>query len=286
MSIQKASSSSAESSRAARRGGVGRPPSAFRIGDPLSGRAFVIIALCVFLLLFAAWWLSTATGWIKPIFLPSPGAVWDKMVELALNGTLWTDAGISIYRMLVGFLIASALAIPIGIMIGCFKTWEAAIEPFVDFVRYMPVVAFVPLTILWAGTSDIQKFVIIFIGTFFQQVLMVMDSVKRVPTDFVGLGRTLGMSEAKILRRIVLPSSLPGIWDTLRMSLGWAWTWLVLAELVAATSGLGYRIVVSQRYFQTQTIIGYILLLGLLGLITDQSMKALERVFFRYASRH
>ncbi|MGM4914581.1 ABC transporter permease [Rhizobium sp. 768_B6_N1_8] len=286
MSSSELSSTAKERPRAQSRAGVGRPPSAFRIGDPISGQSFFMIAVAVFALLFAVWWLVTVTGWVKPIFLPSPGAVWAKMVELAADGTLWTDAGISIYRMLVGFLIASALAIPIGIMIGCFKTWEAAIEPFVDFVRYMPVVAFVPLTILWAGTSDIQKFVIIFIGTFFQQVLMVMDSVKRVPTDFVGLGRTLGMSETKILRRIVLPSALPGIWDTLRISLGWAWTWLVLAELVAATSGLGYRIVVSQRYFQTQTIIGYILLLGLLGLITDQSMKALERVFFRYASRH
>ncbi|MBZ9792597.1 ABC transporter permease [Rhizobium sp. 3T7] len=286
MSSSELSSTPKERPRAQSRAGVGRPPGAFRIGDPISGQSFFLIAVAVFALLFAVWWVATVTGWVKPIFLPSPGAVWVKMVELAMDGTLWTDAGISIYRMLVGFLIASALAIPIGIMIGCFKTWEAAIEPFVDFVRYMPVVAFVPLTILWAGTSDIQKFVIIFIGTFFQQVLMVMDSVKRVPTDFVGLGRTLGMSETKILRRIVLPSALPGIWDTLRISLGWAWTWLVLAELVAATSGLGYRIVVSQRYFQTQTIIGYILLLGLLGLITDQSMKALERVFFRYASRH
>ncbi|MGR8927327.1 ABC transporter permease (plasmid) [Rhizobium leguminosarum] len=286
MSSSELSSTTKERSRAPSRAGVGRPPGAFRIGDPISGRSFFLIAVAVFALLFAVWWVATITGWVKPIFLPSPGAVWAKMMELAVDGTLWTDAGISIYRMLVGFLIASALAIPIGIMIGCFKTWEAAIEPFVDFVRYMPVVAFVPLTILWAGTSDIQKFVIIFIGTFFQQVLMVMDSVKRVPTDFVGLGRTLGMSETKILRRIVLPSALPGIWDTLRISLGWAWTWLVLAELVAATSGLGYRIVVSQRYFQTQTIIGYILLLGLLGLITDQSMKALERIFFRYAARH
>lgn len=286
MSSSEPSSTTKERPRAQSRAGVGRPPSAFRIGDPISSQSFILIAVAVFALLFAVWWAATSSGWVKPIFLPSPGAVWTKMVELAIDGTLWSDAGISIYRMLVGFLIASALAIPIGVMIGCFKTWEAAIEPFVDFVRYMPVVAFVPLTILWAGTSDAQKFVIIFIGTFFQQVLMVMDSVKRVPTDFVGLGRTLGMSETKILRRIVLPSALPGIWDTLRISLGWAWTWLVLAELVAATSGLGYRIVVSQRYFQTQTIIGYILLLGLLGLITDQSMKALERVFFRYASRH
>ncbi|WP_018896798.1 ABC transporter permease [Rhizobium sp. 2MFCol3.1] len=280
------SSSASTDTRASTRAGVGRPPSAFRIGDPLGAKTFLLIAVCVFALLFAFWWAATATGWVKPIFLPSPSAVWTKMVELALDGTLLNDAGISIYRMLVGFALASLMAIPIGIMIGCYRTWEAAIEPFIDFVRYMPVVAFVPLTILWAGTSDIQKFVIIWIGTFFQQVLMVMDSVKRVPPDFVGLGRTLGLSEPKILWRIVLPSSLPGIWDTLRISMGWAWTWLVLAELVAATSGLGYRIVVSQRYFQTQTIIGYILLLGILGLITDQSMKALERVFFRYTSRH
>jgi NitT/TauT family transport system permease protein len=280
------SSSASTDTRAQSRAGVGRPPSAFRIGDPLGAKTFLLIAVCVFALLFAFWWSATATGWVKPIFLPSPGAVWTKMVELTLDGTLLNDAGISIYRMLVGFALASLMAIPIGIMIGCYRTWEAAIEPFIDFVRYMPVVAFVPLTILWAGTSDIQKFFIIWIGTFFQQVLMVMDSVKRVPPDFVGLGRTLGLSEPKILWRIVLPSSLPGIWDTLRISMGWAWTWLVLAELVAATSGLGYRIVVSQRYFQTQTIIGYILLLGILGLITDQSMKALERVFFRYTSRH
>ena len=256
----------------------------FRIGGDVSRSAYLAIAVAVFALLFVAWWGATASGLIKPIFLPSPVAVWRKMVELAANGTLWQDAGVSLYRMLAGFAIASAMAIPIGVLIGCFRLWEAAIEPLVDFVRYMPVVAFVPLTILWAGTNDSQKFLIIWIGTFFQQVLMVMDNVKRVPPDFVGLGRTLGLSETRILLRIVLPSSLPGIWDTLRISIGWAWTWLVLAELVAATSGLGYRITVSQRYFQTETIIGYILFLGLLGLVTDQGMKAMERVLFRYSA--
>ena len=177
------------------------------------------------------------------------------------------------------------MSIVIGVFAGCYGFWKAATEPLVDFVRYMPVVAFVPLSILWAGTSDFQKFLIIWIGTFFQQVLMVMDAIKRVPPDFVGLGRTLGMPDRRILLKIVLPSALPGIWDALRISLGWAWTWLVLAELVAATSGLGYRIVVSQRFFQTDTIIGYILLLGLLGLVTDQAMRAAERVLFRYNRR-
>ena len=149
----------------------------------------------------------------------------------------------------------------------------------------MPVVAFVPLTILWSGTGDAQKFLIIWIGTFFQQVLLIQDNVKRVPADFIGLGRTLGLRDGKILVKIVVPCALPGIWDTLRISLGWAWTWVVVAELVAATSGLGYRITVSQRYFQTDTIIGYILFLGVLGLITDQAMKAAERLLFRYGAR-
>jgi NitT/TauT family transport system permease protein len=256
-----------------------------RIGARISRTTFITVAALVFLALIAAWWAATASGLVGPLFLPSPPAVWHRMASLAADGTLWQDAGISLYRILVGFLIASAMAIPIGVVIGSYRLWEAAIEPLTDFIRYMPVVAFVPLTILWSGTGDGQKFLIIWIGTFFQQVLLIQDNVKRVPADFIGLGRTLGLAESKILAKIVVPCALPGIWDTLRISLGWAWTWLVLAELVAATSGLGYRITVSQRYFQTDTIIGYILFLGLLGLATDQLMKAAERVLFRYAAR-
>lgn len=251
------------------------------IGVPITRRRYLGIAVSVFVALGLLWWAATSSGVVAPIFLPAPGAVVSRLVLLAYQGTLWQDLGVSIYRIVVGFLIATALALPIGVVIGNFTKWEAAIEPLVDFVRYMPVVAFVPLSILWAGTGDIQKFLIIFIGTFFQQVLLVMDNVKRVPRDYIGLGRTLDLSDLRILTRIVVPSALPGIWDTMRITLGWAWTWLVLAELVAATSGLGYRITVSQRYFQTDTIIGYILLLGFLGLVTDQLMKALERVLFR-----
>ncbi|MER8969797.1 ABC transporter permease [Mesorhizobium sp. M0808] len=266
-------------------GGFKKPPWGWRLpagrAAPIARSRFLMIAVAVFAGLGLAWWAATGLGLVKPIFLPSPGSVVTQLGKLSGDGTLWLDLRTSIYRISVGFLIASALAIPIGVLIGSFRTWEAAIEPLVDFIRYMPVVAFVPLSILWSGTGDAQKFLIIFIGTFFQQVLMIMDNVKRVPADFIGLGRTLGLPDRRILTRIVVPSALPGIWDTLRISLGWAWTWLVLAELVAATSGLGYRITVSQRYFQTNTIIGYILLLGVLGLITDQVMKALGKVLFR-----
>jgi NitT/TauT family transport system permease protein len=259
-----------------------RPPSLLRLTARLDGWQFAAIAGAVFLLLLALWWLATATGWVGPLFLPAPGAVWRRLLELAGNGQLWEDCRVSIYRIVAGFLIASVLAVPIGVLIGCFRFWEAAIEPLVDFIRYMPVVAFVPLTILWTGTGDTQKFLIIWIGTFFQQVLLIMDNVKRVPWDFIDIGRTLELPERQILTRIVVPSALPGIWDSLRISLGWAWTWLVLAELVAATSGLGYRITVAQRFFQTDTIIGYILVLGCLGLVTDQGMKAIGRRLFAH----
>lgn len=243
---------------------------------------FVAISVLVFAALLLLWWGVTAAGVVQPLFLPSPGKVVARLGELWAAGLLATDLGISLYRITVGFLISTALALPIGVLIGCYRGWEAAIEPLVDFIRYMPVVAFVPLTILWAGPSDTQKFLIIFIGTFFQQVLLFMDNVKSVPRDFLNLGRTLEMPERRILTRVVVPSAMPAIWDSMRISLGWAWTWLVLAELVAATSGLGYRITTAQRFFQTDLIFGYLLLLGFLGLATDQAMKAAGRRMFRY----
>lgn len=258
-------------------------PEMLRIGGTIRLGPFLLIAASVFLGLLLLWYAATAGGLVRPIFLPGPGAVLERLGELAGDGRLWADTRVSVYRIAVGFLLATAMAIPIGVLIGTYRFWEAALEPLVDFVRYMPVVAFVPLTILWAGTDDVQKFVIIWIGTFFQQVLLIMDNTKRVPLDFVDIGRTLGMPDRSILRRIVVPAAAPGIWDSLRISLGWAWTWLVLAELVAATSGLGYRITTAQRFFQTDTIIGYILVLGLLGLVTDQVMKAIGRRAFAYA---
>lgn len=248
----------------------------------ISSRKFISLAVAVFTALAIVWLIIGSMGIVPPLFLPPPGKVLTRLAELWGKGTLQNDLAISLYRIALGFAISTLAAVPIGILIGSYRTWEAAIEPLVDFIRYMPVVAFVPLTILWTGTGDVQKVLIIFIGTFFQQVLMVMDNVKAVPRDFISLGRTLQMPDWRILTRVVLPSALPAIWDTMRITLGWAWTWLVLAELVAATSGLGYRIVTAQRYFQTELIFGYLLILGILGLVTDQTMKFAGRKVFRY----
>ena len=124
----------------------------------------------------------------------------------------------SFLRITIGFAISTAIALPIGILIGTYRAAEAAIEPPVDFIRYMPAVAFLPLTIVWVGVDESQKWLIIFIGTFFQQVLLVMDNVKRVPREYVDISHTLGMRDTSVLRRVVLPAAAPSIWDTLRIS--------------------------------------------------------------------
>ncbi|MEU9058343.1 ABC transporter permease [Streptomyces sp. NPDC048430] len=258
------------------------PPTARRAGrarQTLSAGAPVVS----FLVLLGVWWLITALEWVDRLFLPSPDAVLSRLTELSAGGELWEDLGVSVYRVGVGFLLATVLALPLGILMGRFKLWAACFEPVVDFIRYMPVVAFVPLTILWVGTDDGQKFLIIFIGTFFQQVLLFTDNVRRVPTELIDVGRTLGLTRQQILQRIVLRAGAPALWDSLRVSLGWAWTWLVVAELVAATSGLGYRITLAQRYLSTETIIGYLLVLGLLGLVTDQLLRRAGLLLFRPA---
>lgn len=245
----------------------------WRLQRAIPATAYWGIAALTILTLAAGWSVLTYGGFVNPLFLPTPSAIFSRTVELAETGVLWSDAATSFYRITVGFLISSAVAVPLGILMGTYKVAEAAFEPTVDLIRYMPAVAFVPLTILWVGIGDGQKFLIIFIGTFFQQVLLVMDNVKRVPRDFINVGYTLGLKEGTILRKIVLPAAAPAIFDTLRVTLGWAWTYLVVAELVAASTGLGHRIMEAQRYFQTDTIMVGILVIGILGLITDFAFK-------------
>lgn len=233
-------------------------------------------------LLLLAWTLVTQAELVNPLFLPPPGEVINEAISQIQSGVLIEDTSASLYRIVVGWLIATLIAVPIGILMGNFKFFEALFEPFIDLVRYMPVVALIPLTILWAGTGDWQKFLILFIGTFFQEVLMIMDNVKNVPRDLIRVGYTLGMSRLEVLRDIILPASLPGIWDTFRITLGWTWTYLVVAELVAAQSGLGRRIMDAQRYLATERIIFGILFIGLLGLLTDYFFKIIAARLFRW----
>lgn len=244
-----------------------------------------IISVSGIIIILAVWALVTYTGMVGDLFLPTPTSVFLEARQEIQNGTLILDIRASFYRILVGFILATIFALPIGVMMGTSKYWKAFWEPIVGFIRYMPVVAFIPLSILWFGTSDLQKFFIIFFGTFFQEVIMIADNCKTVKKSVVEVGLSLGLNWFEVIKDIVVKAAMPAIWDTLRTNWGWAWTYLVVAELVAATSGLGYRIMEAERYLSTETIILGILIIGILGLITDGIFSLLGKLFFPWSEK-
>jgi NitT/TauT family transport system permease protein len=157
------------------------------------------------------------------------------------------------------------------------------LEPLTDFIRYMPAVAFIPLIMLWVGIDESAKISVIFIGTFFQMLLMVAEDVRRTPAAQIEAAHTMGATRYEIIKLVLLPSARPAILDTLRVTMGWAWTYLVVAELVAANSGLGYSILKAQRFLKTDTIFAGIILIGLIGLVMDQAFRWLHRRLFPWA---
>jgi NitT/TauT family transport system permease protein len=224
--------------------------------------------------------MLAASGLVDPVFLPTPDGVVRRLAMWAREGDLLTDLKVSIGRVLGGFTLAAVMAVPLGIYIGSFRPVQAFFEPLMEFARYLPAVAFVPLVMLWVGIGESAKIALIWIGTYFQMVLMVSDNVRQVPMTQIEAAQTLGASRGEILSLVVFKSALPGIVDTLRITLGWAWTYLVVAELVAANSGLGYAILRAQRFLQTDKIFVGILLIGLLGLVMDQGLRLLHRRAF------
>jgi NitT/TauT family transport system permease protein len=259
-----------------------RARAAGRPYEPISRGLYLAVALFGLALLFGAWAAASYGGLVQQLFLPTPGQVWHAGAYEVRSGELWSDMGASVYRIVLGFVISSAVAIPIGLLMGVYKIGEAFFEPPVDFIRYMPAVAFVPLALIWFGTSNGQKLVILFIGIFFQEVLLVMDNVKNVRRNLIDIAYTMGLRQDQIIRRVVVRSALPGIVDTLRISMGWAWTYLVVAELVGATTGLGFRIQQAQRYLDTPTILFGIIVIGVLGLCFDFGFKAIYAWAFPY----
>lgn len=253
-----------------------------RLRQEIPRPVFIAAGWAVPLVLLLLWWAVTASGLVQKLFLPSPGATLAEGWRQLSEGILLHDAAISTYRILLGWSVATVIAVPVGILMGTYRLAEGALEPFISTVRYMPVVALIPLTILWAGIGDAQKVLILFIATFFSQALMVMDNVKGVDGALIRTGQTLGFTEHEILRRIVLPAAAPGIWDTLRITVGWTWTYLVVAELVAANEGLGRRIMDAQRYLATDTILWGTLFIGILGLVTDLAFKRVGQRLFRW----
>jgi NitT/TauT family transport system permease protein len=246
----------------------------------ISRRSYWALAAIGLLGPLAAWSLLASFGHVDPVFLPGPLDVARRLARWWTEEDLGSDIGISVYRVVAGWALSALIALPLGLYIGTFRSVQALLEPLTDFIRYMPAVAFIPLVMLWIGIDERAKIAIIFIGTFFQMVLMVAEDVRRVPMAQIEAAQTMGASRAEVLEKVVLASAKPALLDTMRITMGWAWTYLVVAELVAANSGLGYAIVKAQRFLQTDKIFAGILLIGAIGLLIDQGFRLLHRLAF------
>lgn len=260
-----------------------RSPSRSRlwvIRGQLPRRQYLMFAAIGLVTPLLGWWLLAYSGLMEKVFMPSPVDVVQRAYSWAMESDLLGDAWISTWRVTAGFVLSALIALPLGVYIGTYRPVQAFFEPLIDFIRYMPAVAFIPLVMLWVGIEEGSKISIIWIGTFFQMVLMVAEDVRRVPMAQIEAAQTMGATRSEIVTQVILPSAKPALLDTLRITMGWAWTYLVVAELVAANSGLGYAILKAQRFLQTDKIFAGIILIGLIGMVIDQLFRLAHRKAF------
>ncbi len=238
-----------------------------------------ILGVAIFLL---AWQLVAELVFAEANHLPSPPVVVIRLYELLTQHGFLYDIAISLYRIWVAFLIAAVMAIPLGIWMSSYRLVNGLSEPLIDFIRYLPVPALVPLFVVWFGIGETMKIALLWMGTFFQLVLLIADDARRVPREYIEVGKTVGAQPRAIIRQIVLPAMLPSMVDNLRITLGWCWTYVVVAEIVVSDSGVGFVIMHARRYYKTPDIFAGILTIGLIGLITDQAIRWAHRRYFAY----
>ncbi|MCC6779405.1 MAG: ABC transporter permease [Hyphomicrobiales bacterium] len=250
---------------------------------PISTAARIALGVLFFVLFFAAWGYATLGGFVSKTFLADPLTMLQEGYLLLTKHGFLYDIGITIWRVLGGFVLAALVAVPLGILMGAYKPIEAFLEPFVSFARYLPASAFIPLLILWAGLGELQKLLVIFIGSVFQIVLMVAVAVAGVRRDLVEAALTLGARDRGILARVLVPAAAPEIAEILRLVLGWAWTYVIVAELIGSSAGIGHMIIDSQALLATGQIIFGIIVIGVIGLISDFLFKWANRALFPWS---
>ena len=251
---------------------------------PVAPATRVTLGISFFVVFVAVWAVATLGGFVSKTFLADPITMVKSGYTLLTEMGFAKDIGMTVGRVVGGFLIAALLALPLGVMMGAYKPIEAFFEPFISFARYVPASAFIPLLILGAGIGEAQKLAVIFIGSFFQLVLMIAVTVGNTRRDLVEAAYTLGASDSSLVRRVLIPGAAPEIAEILRMVLGWAWTYVIVAELIGASSGIGHMITDSQSLLATDQIIFGIIVIGLIGLVSDLLFKLANRKLFPWAA--
>ncbi len=238
------------------------------------------IASIVVFLLF--WELSCRLGWVDPIFLPPPSAVFVKAAAMVADGTLLGHVLASARRVMIGFLAATLIAIPLGIALGTSIYARAAFDPILSFLRPLPSMSWIPLSLLWFGITETQKYSIVFMGTFAPALVYVIEATRNIDPLLIRAAQNLGASRWQVMREVILPGSLPQILSGLKIILGLSWTCVISAELVAAREGLGFLIMNGKEFFQTEIVVLGMVLISITVLITDLVFRLIENRVLRW----
>ena len=257
----------------------------FALREPLPKRTSLLLALIAPAVVLGGWCLLTYGGWVRPDFLPSPTEVLRGTLQLFLQHDLWGAILLSSRRIGIAFLLAAALALPLGVAMGAFESVNRVFEPVMAPLRYMPISAFIPLLILWFGIFEKQKIAFLFLGVFVYLLPVVVSAIRAVPEELVQTARTLGASKWQTVRTVLVPSAMPEIFDSFRVMNAIAWTYVILAEAVNPGHGLGYMVELARTHHKASWSFAGLLVIGGIGLLTDALIHAISAVLFRWREK-
>jgi taurine transport system permease protein len=241
----------------------------------------VLLSMVTIGLLIALWWAATALGWVKPLFVPSPQAIFAKFTDILANGftgtSLLSHVAISTMRVFSAFILACAVGIPLGLAMGMSPVMRGIFDPPIEFYRPIPPLAYLPLMIIWFGIGETSKILLIFLSVFAPVALGARAGVRSAAIEQIHAAYSFGATRWQVLRLIVLPAAMPEILTAMRVGIGFGWTTLVAAEMVAATKGIGYMVLSASQFLQTPTVILGIIIIAAIAYAFDMLMRFVER---------
>ncbi len=259
-----------------------RTASIWSVRQPIPRRTAFLLSFVMPVLVLAAWCVLSYGGFAPPDFLPSPTETIRGTLQLFIQYDLLQAILVSTRRIVMAFLLASALALPLGVMMGAFTPVHHIFDPIMAPLRYMPISAFIPLLILWFGIYEKQKIAFLFLGVFVYLLPVVVSAIRLVPDELVQTALTLGASKWQVIRTVLLPAALPEIFDSFRVMNAISWTYVILAEAVNPEHGLGYMVELARTHQKASWSFAGLIDIGGIGLLTDQIISTVSKILFRW----
>ena len=265
---------------AAGKGGNGALPTS-SYSTPGEGRSSSYSALSI-VVIFAMWWLASHLRWVPPLFLPTPETVFTRLYESAMgqltDAPLATHFGWSMFRVFSAFVLACVTAIPIGIGMGVSRIVRGIFDPPIEFYRPLPPLAYLPLIVIWFGIDETAKIVLIYLACFAPLAMAARAGVRSVTIEQINAAYSMGASRWQVIWHVVIPAAMPEIMTGMRIAIGFGWTTLVAAEMVAATVGLGQMVLNASNFLRTDVVIMGIIVIGVVAYLFDLLMRYVEHV--------